>query len=76
MSYRTLCAAVERTAGTIKLGHGSEGWMVQVILRPTADDPAHRAVGAIFPDIDELDAQSVHLLEWVRASRHTTEEVR
>jgi hypothetical protein len=67
--YRLLCAEAERTAGIVKLGHGPQGWTLQVVLTPTSDDPACRAAGAIFPTIDELDDQAVHLLAWVRTCR-------
>lgn len=76
-AYRSLCKSAEKAGGSIKLGQGPEGWTVQVILRPTPDDPAHRAAGAIFPNIGELDAQSVHLLGWLRTCRRdAAEEVR
>jgi hypothetical protein len=76
--YRALCSAAERAAGTVKLGHGPEGWGVEVVLRPTSEDPAFRAAGAIFPDIGELNGQSSHLLRWLTSCRGAaaTEEVR
>ena len=68
-SYRTLCEAADGAHGTIKLGRAPEGWTLQVVLRPTSEDPACRAAGAIFPDISELDAQATHLLAWVKTCR-------
>ena len=76
--YRQLCEATQGEAGAVKLGRGPQGWGLQVVLRPTSEDPAWRAAGSIFPDLAELDAEAERLLSWLRVYRRdtATEEAR
>jgi hypothetical protein len=73
-AYRSLCRAADRAAGIVKLGREADGWGLQVILRPTLDDLSYRAAGALFPDIEELDVQAIHLLRWLESHRQTLSE--
>ena len=68
-SYERLCEAATREAGTVKLGRRHGAWVMQVVLAPAADDAVWRAVGVLFPNIAELEAQARHLLQWVESVR-------
>jgi len=68
-SYSTLCDEARAGGHTVKLMRdGQGGWGLQVVVRPASDTDGWRAVGVLFPEVEELDLQARHLLAWLRTS--------
>jgi hypothetical protein len=72
-SYLALCDEAEAAGHIIKLSHNDDsGWGLQLLVGPDDQRSGWRAAGVVFPDFDELDEQSRHLLRWLRAACTTT----